>query len=96
MDHDSIRFNFDGEHRYDIKFNLKDQLILNHETIIWTYSAQDKSWACEENYEIPEDYKLISVSKYDKLYLLLDNYICERSDPKTPAKIIFAGPTNVI
>jgi hypothetical protein len=40
--------------------------------MIWIYSTQTKNnkWTCKRMYEIPKDFKLISVSKYNKLYLL--------------------------
>ncbi|PKY58221.1 hypothetical protein RhiirA4_412035, partial [Rhizophagus irregularis] len=63
-------------------FNLKGEFVLynyvksfesirNHK-IIWIYSTQTKNnkWECKRFYRIPEDYELISISKYDKVYLV--------------------------
>ncbi|PKY27687.1 hypothetical protein RhiirB3_390471 [Rhizophagus irregularis] len=51
-----------------------------HMNMIWIYSTQTKNnkWTCKRMYEIPEDFKFISVSKYSKIYLLFsNNYIYE-------------------
>ncbi|PKY40246.1 hypothetical protein RhiirA4_531362 [Rhizophagus irregularis] len=50
--------------------------------IIWIYSTQTKNnkWECKRFYEIPEipeDYELISISKYDKVYLFSNDCIYE-------------------
>ncbi|EXX52618.1 hypothetical protein RirG_251460 [Rhizophagus irregularis DAOM 197198w] len=62
-------------------FNLKGEFILYslfyvHETfgshdIIWIYSTQtkDNKWECKRFYRILKDYELVSISKYDKVYL---------------------------
>jgi hypothetical protein len=67
-------------------FNLKGEFILysvfyvhsvlgNHK-IIWIYSTQTKNkWKCKRFYRIPEDYELISISKYDNVYLVSNDYI---------------------
>ncbi|PKY52654.1 hypothetical protein RhiirA4_408486, partial [Rhizophagus irregularis] len=65
---------------YDYTFNLKGEFILYSEVdimfgdnkIIWIYSTQTKNnkWECKRFYRIPEDYELISISKYDKVYLV--------------------------
>ncbi|PKK63678.1 hypothetical protein RhiirC2_757928, partial [Rhizophagus irregularis] len=72
-------------------FNLKGEFILysvvsntsysdfgNHR-IIWIYSTQTKNnkWKCKRFYKIPEDYGIISISKYDKVYLYSKDYIYE-------------------
>src|SRR5688572_5184203 len=60
--------------RYCI-FNLKGEFILyssvRSRKIIWIYSTQTKNnkWKCKKIYKIPEDFELISISKYDKIYL---------------------------
>src|SRR5262245_44301931 len=91
MNNDSIpiplNVNLDNQYISDIQFNTKNQLILYNETTIWTYSTHGKLLDREN---LPKGYKLISVSKYGKRYLLLDNYIYEWSDVKIPAKRIFA------
>ncbi|EXX71887.1 uncharacterized protein OCT59_027321 [Rhizophagus irregularis] len=76
---------------YYCNFNLKGELILyilysnfgsvsfrNHKTI-WIYPTQTENnkWECKRFYETPEDYELISISKYDKVYLFSDDYIYE-------------------
>ncbi|RGB34924.1 hypothetical protein C1646_759975 [Rhizophagus diaphanus] len=63
------------KHYYCI-FNLKSEFILYSEVfatsgkhkIIFIYSTQTKNnkWECKRFYEIPEDYELIIISKYDK------------------------------
>jgi hypothetical protein len=47
--------------------------------VIWIYSTQTKNnkWECKRFYKIPEDYELISISKYDKVYLFSNDYIYE-------------------
>ncbi|PKY24304.1 hypothetical protein RhiirB3_527112, partial [Rhizophagus irregularis] len=66
-------------------FNLKGEFILysgfdNHK-IIWIYSTQTKNnkWECKRFYKIPKYYKIISISKYDKVYLFSysNDYIYE-------------------
>src|SRR5207248_2745559 len=44
--------------------------------IIWVYSTQtkDNNWTCKGIYKIPFDVRLISISKYDKLYLFSNHY----------------------
>jgi len=70
-------------------FNLKGEFILYSEVkgkstfgsqkIIWIYSTQTKNnkWECKRFYRIPEDYELINISKYDKVYLCSNDYIYE-------------------
>ncbi|PKY62550.1 hypothetical protein RhiirA4_551248, partial [Rhizophagus irregularis] len=57
-------------------FNLKGEFILYCRGIIWIYSTQTKNnkWECKRFYRIPGDYELISLSKYDKVYLYSDDY----------------------
>lgn len=59
-------------------FNLKREFILSSDSnknMIWIYSTQTKNnkWTCKRMYKIPEDFEIISVSKYSKLYLLSSN-----------------------
>ncbi|PKY60008.1 hypothetical protein RhiirA4_483241, partial [Rhizophagus irregularis] len=72
---------------YYCNFNLKGEFILyssfkfdrrNRKTI-WIYSTQTKNnkWECKRFYETPEVYELINISKYDKVYLVSDDYIYE-------------------
>ncbi|RGB28675.1 hypothetical protein C1646_673049 [Rhizophagus diaphanus] len=70
-------------------FNLKGEFILlghiffhsvlGGHNIIWIYSTQTKNnkWESKRFYRIPEDYGLISISKYDNVYLVLNDYIYE-------------------
>ncbi|UZO26961.1 uncharacterized protein OCT59_019171 [Rhizophagus irregularis] len=68
-------------------FNLKGEFILyskvyahftfvEDKKIIWIYSTQTKNdkWECKRFYKIPEDYELISISKYDKVYLIIISF----------------------
>ncbi|PKY49857.1 hypothetical protein RhiirA4_446064 [Rhizophagus irregularis] len=65
-------------------FNLKGEFILYEmdDNIIFVYSTQTKinklkckKWKCERMYKIPKNFELISISKYDKLYLFSNNSI---------------------
>src|SRR5437763_10246070 len=65
-------------------FNLKGDFVFykrfeNGEKIIQIHSTQDDSgkWMCKNAFKIPNNYELISISKYDKLYLFSNNYIYE-------------------
>ncbi|RGB42354.1 hypothetical protein C1646_751126 [Rhizophagus diaphanus] len=71
-------------------FNLKGKFVLvsrdkningNENYIIWFCSTQTKNnrWECKRFYRIPENYELISISKYDKVYLVSNenDYIYE-------------------
>ncbi|PKC64385.1 hypothetical protein RhiirA1_421641, partial [Rhizophagus irregularis] len=72
---------------YYCTFNSKGEFILyslvyinrniGEHKIIWIYSTQTKNdkWECKRFYKIPEDYELISISKYDKVYLFSNDYI---------------------
>ena len=40
-------------------------------------NKENNKWEYERFYEIPEDYELISISKYDKVYLFSNDYIYE-------------------
>ena len=75
-------------HPYYCTFNLKGEFILyskirvlydQYHEIIWIYSTQTKNnkWECKRFYRIPEDYELISISKYDNVYLVSNDYIYE-------------------
>ncbi|PKY49577.1 hypothetical protein RhiirA4_545380 [Rhizophagus irregularis] len=68
-------FNLDGEL---ILYSLVGSYFGEHK-IIWIYSTQTKNnkWECKRFYRIPEDYELISISKYDKVYLFSNDYIYE-------------------
>src|SRR3954453_9598149 len=75
-------------------FNIKGEFILYSEVdrnvnnynnydkkIIWVYSTQTKSneWMCKGIYKIPDDFELIRISKYSKLYLSSNHYFYEWS-----------------
>src|SRR2546430_208637 len=70
-------FNLDGEFllysEVDNNFNSYDK------KIVWIYSAPTKydKWTCKRIYKIPEAFELISISKYDKLYLFSNHYFYE-------------------
>ncbi|RGB32851.1 hypothetical protein C1646_743692 [Rhizophagus diaphanus] len=72
-----------GYDYYYFTFNLKGELILYgdccEKKIIYFYSTQIKNntWKCKKIYEIPKDFKLISISKCNKLYLFSNNSIYE-------------------
>ncbi|RGB28185.1 hypothetical protein C1646_768131 [Rhizophagus diaphanus] len=71
-------------------FNLKDEFILCSDAnianisgdflrqkIIWIYSTQTKNnkWECKKIYKLPNNFELISMSKYDQVYLFSNSYI---------------------
>ncbi|PKY47715.1 hypothetical protein RhiirA4_544152 [Rhizophagus irregularis] len=67
-------------------FNLEGEFILysvvdtnKKRKIIWIYSTQTKNnkWDCKRFYRILEDYELISISKYDRVYLSSNDCIYE-------------------
>jgi hypothetical protein len=60
-------------------FNLKGELILQRYEFIHIYSIQtvNNKWKCKRTYRIPDYFKLISISIYDKLYLFSNNSIYE-------------------
>ncbi|PKC71611.1 hypothetical protein RhiirA1_438775 [Rhizophagus irregularis] len=45
--------------------------------IIWIYSTQIKNnkWECKKIYKLPRNFELISISKYDQVYLFSKSYI---------------------
>ncbi|POG73726.1 hypothetical protein GLOIN_2v1826879 [Rhizophagus irregularis DAOM 181602=DAOM 197198] len=45
--------------------------------LIYSTETKNHKWNCKRYYEIPESFKLINISKYDKLYLLSNNSIYE-------------------
>ncbi|RIA87088.1 hypothetical protein C1645_828296 [Glomus cerebriforme] len=74
LSHYYCTFNLKGE--FIVQKKVYDQIDyrMNH-GIILVYSTQTKNnkWMCKGIYEIPEGYKVISISKYNKLYLLFSN-----------------------
>ncbi|GES83324.1 hypothetical protein GLOIN_2v1874127 [Rhizophagus clarus] len=69
---------------YDCTFNLKSEFIFHNDIfnrhgirqqMIWIYSTKVKNnqWMCKGIYEIPDDFKLISISKYDSKFYLFSN-----------------------
>jgi hypothetical protein len=80
-----INLEFEDDYYRYCTFNLKGEFILytikrlTKRDIIWIYSTQTKNnkWKCKKFYEIPRDVKLISISKYDKLFLYSNNSIYE-------------------
>uniref|UniRef100_U9U019 Uncharacterized protein n=1 Tax=Rhizophagus irregularis (strain DAOM 181602 / DAOM 197198 / MUCL 43194) TaxID=747089 RepID=U9U019_RHIID len=83
-------------------FNLKGEFIFCNDVknrhriyhkIIWIYSTQTKNnkWECKGIYKIPKDFELISISKYDKLYLFSNNNIYEWNILTEKSVRIFGG-----
>src|SRR5436309_233429 len=74
---------------HNCTFNLKGEFILYTEAdvdtnnydkkIVWIYSTQleNNKWKCKRIYKLPEDFKLIGISKYDKLYLFSNHRFYE-------------------
>ncbi|GET00337.1 hypothetical protein GLOIN_2v1839719 [Rhizophagus clarus] len=65
-------------------FSLIGELILHSRNddynSIFAYSTQtikNNEWKCKRIYKIPKEFDLISISKYDKLYLFSNNSIFE-------------------
>ncbi|PKK76704.1 hypothetical protein RhiirC2_844957 [Rhizophagus irregularis] len=74
----------DNNYNYNYyNFTLKDEFILREvkDNFIFIYSTQTKNnkLNCKRIYKIPEDFNFISISKYDKLYLLSNNSIYEHN-----------------
>ncbi|POG77696.1 hypothetical protein GLOIN_2v1544873 [Rhizophagus irregularis DAOM 181602=DAOM 197198] len=88
-DKKKIAINLNAIYADSCTFNLKGEFILystiwphsdfERNKIIWIYSTQTKNnkWECKRFYRIPEDYELISISKYDNVYLFLNYFIYE-------------------
>ncbi|RIA95733.1 hypothetical protein C1645_816322 [Glomus cerebriforme] len=88
-------------------FNLKNEYILHSGVsdkfnerinIIFVYSTQTKNnkWICKRTYKIPKGFELISISKYDKLYLLFSNNYIYEWDLLTEKSIRMFGNDEVI
>ncbi|PKY50974.1 hypothetical protein RhiirA4_467762 [Rhizophagus irregularis] len=62
-------------------FNVNGELILygsNHTVFIYSTQTNNKKWNCKRVYKLfkdPEDFKFITISKYNKLYLFSNNSI---------------------
>ena len=87
---------------YCCTFNLKNEFILysegdsdfnnDYKKITWIYSTQTKDeWSCKGLYKIPDDFKLISISKYGKIYLFSNNYFYEWDIRTEKSTRIFAN-----
>ncbi|UZO26924.1 uncharacterized protein OCT59_019135 [Rhizophagus irregularis] len=88
-DKKKIAINLNAIYADSCTFNLKGEFILystiwphsdfERNKIIWIYSTQTKNnkWECKRFYRIPEDYELISISKYDNVYLVSNKCIYE-------------------
>ncbi|RGB36672.1 hypothetical protein C1646_757826 [Rhizophagus diaphanus] len=75
-----VALNFEKDYAEYCTFNLKGEFILySYRNIILIYSTQIKNnkWECKRFYKRPKDYKLITISKYDKVYLTSNDYIYE-------------------
>ncbi|POG67082.1 hypothetical protein GLOIN_2v1651159 [Rhizophagus irregularis DAOM 181602=DAOM 197198] len=95
---------------YNCTFNLKGEFILcgvvgNNSTseehdIIWIYSTQTKNnkWECKRFYRLPYYYEIISISKYDKVYLFSyeNDYIYEWNINTEKSVKIFVNSKKVI
>ncbi|CAG8438891.1 8345_t:CDS:10 [Funneliformis caledonium] len=66
-------------HKY-LKFILYGKIDHpSRSNIIWIYSTQTKSnkWICQNVYEVPKEAELVSISKYDKIWLRINSRIYE-------------------
>ena len=64
----------DGQGYRKLRFNSYDT------KIVWIYSTKSKhtnKWMCKSIYKIPENFELMSISKYDKFYLFSNQYFYE-------------------
>ena len=79
----SIKLDFDGnlisENSNYYAFNINGEFILYDEInrLMCIYSTTSDIWRRTSTYMLPKDFTLISISKYNKLYLLSENYIYE-------------------
>jgi hypothetical protein len=79
----NINYKRSGRYYFYCTFNSKDELILygliKSRKIILICSTQTKNnkWKCKRMYEIPYTFKFISISRYDRLYFYLNNFIYE-------------------
>jgi hypothetical protein len=59
-------------HCSDVKdIHGKDQKFI----FIYSTRTKNNKWKCKKIYKIPENFELISVSEYKKIYLLSNNYV---------------------
>jgi hypothetical protein len=78
-----IKLDFDIYSYEYCTFTLDGNLILycnydeNAAIIIYSTQTKNNKWKCKRMYEIPKDYSMLSISKYDKLYLFSNNSIYE-------------------
>ncbi|EXX64204.1 hypothetical protein RirG_145060 [Rhizophagus irregularis DAOM 197198w] len=84
MNNHKIKIDCDiGEYYSYCTFNLKSELILysgnDDYNLVLVYSTQTKNneWKCQRIHKMPKDFDLISISKYDKIYLFSNNSIFE-------------------
>src|ERR1043166_6140688 len=63
----------------DVRRNRKLHFDNFYRKIIWIYSTQkENEWICKGIHKIPNNFELISISKYDnKLYLYSNHYFYE-------------------
>src|SRR6266542_2599721 len=74
-------------YQFYCNFNSKGEFILygtdqywDEVNILWVYSTQGNKWMCQKLYMTPlivGTAELISISKYDKIWLRYNNYIYE-------------------
>jgi hypothetical protein len=80
-------------------FNLEGELILcvNDYNVIFIYSTRTKNykWKCKRIIKIPKNFSLISISKYDKLYLFSENSVCEWDLITEKSTKLFMGTNKV-
>src|SRR5436305_813141 len=79
----SIELDFIGNlsenHLNCCAFNIDNEFIIYDETnrIICIYDTTSDRWRRKRTYKLPKGFTLISISKYNKIYLLSENYIYE-------------------
>src|SRR6266542_1350912 len=93
---------------YYCTFNLRGEFILYGKAhdyysggkiqIVWIYSTEtiNKRWECKKIYKILDDFELISISKYDKLYLFSKDCIYGWDIPTEKSIKIFGFETDKV
>jgi hypothetical protein len=95
-----IELDCDDNYKYCYcTFNLEGELILHEmkDNIIYIYSTQTKNnkWNCKKMYKIPEDFSIIDISKYNKIYLFSNNSIYEHNLITEKSIKIFKGDSEI-
>lgn len=96
-----IELDCDDNYKYCYcTFNLEGQFILHEakDNIIYIYSTKTKKnkWNCRRMYKLPENFNIIDISKYNKLYLFSKNSIYEYNLTTKKSIRIFESDEKII